>query len=279
MRDNDISISVTIGNTSSGDPIVKEYGVVFNTTTMGCLERMDISGLNLDTDVLTRIRALSYYRATKVAIKFYKPWWIPLGITKGGVSSSDLPISNVVYPSWNNDPDTRTVLMVSYCWAQDATRMGSLILDYNLVNLKSPILLCLSVHRTSPNSGPASLAPLVSTSSRKCTSPITGSPGPKINIPRVPSPSSAPASSNTCIQPFSGRNVARQLWMCGEATNAHHAWILGALDSAYIAVVGWLIKIDLSLSQGQLKASLVDAGPESIRRKWTKRLRIGTSCL
>jgi monoamine oxidase len=93
---------------------------------------MDISNLGLDEDTLTGIRALSYDRATKVGIEFSSNWWYPpLQKNIGGISSSDLPISNVVCPYWYDDDNTPAVLMVSYSGAQDATRMGSLVPDYS----------------------------------------------------------------------------------------------------------------------------------------------------
>ena len=118
------------------------YAAVFNTTTMGCLQQMDLSGLNLppgaslDQDPLTAIRTLGYDRATKVAIKFSQAWWIPT-ITLGGVSSTDLPISNVVYPSWNDETEPH-VIIVSYSWAQDATRMASLMTPESSIGGKFP---------------------------------------------------------------------------------------------------------------------------------------------
>ena len=124
-----------------------EYDMVFNTTAIGPLQRINLQGLGLPDKVLTGIRSLSYDRATKVAIRFSKQWWNP-NSTKiyEGVSSSDLPISNIVYPSWNDDEDNPAVLMVSYSWAQDATRMASLVPDYTIVQptINDPIVtLCL----------------------------------------------------------------------------------------------------------------------------------------
>jgi monoamine oxidase len=111
------------------------YDMVFNTTAMGPLQRMDLSGLNLPNVVLDAIRSLSYDRATKVAIKFKQAWWKTLYNISGGISKSDLPISNVVYPSWDVG-DGPAVLMVSYSWAQDATRMGSMVADYSVPGVK-----------------------------------------------------------------------------------------------------------------------------------------------
>ncbi|KAF5227689.1 hypothetical protein FOXYS1_16052, partial [Fusarium oxysporum] len=58
------------------------YDMVFNTTAMGPLQRMDISGLvpgfglpQTQRNILTGIRALSYDRSCKVAVKFKSRWW------------------------------------------------------------------------------------------------------------------------------------------------------------------------------------------------------------
>ena len=52
-----------------------EYDMVFNTTAMGPLQHMNLEGLGLPGKILTGIRTLSYDRATKVAIRFSRPWW------------------------------------------------------------------------------------------------------------------------------------------------------------------------------------------------------------
>lgn len=64
----DSTIAVTWGKTDSAQQ-TKKYDYVICTTSLGCLQRMDLSGLNLTHEVLTGIRSLAYDRATKVAIK------------------------------------------------------------------------------------------------------------------------------------------------------------------------------------------------------------------
>ncbi|KAK0648317.1 hypothetical protein B0T16DRAFT_348400 [Cercophora newfieldiana] len=136
------SIQVTTG-AGKTPPTTTPYDMVFNTTALGPLQRMDLSGLNLDRPILDGIRSLSYDRATKVAIKFNTRWWksfYPDDASRnlgGGVSSSDLPISNVVYPSWD-DGDGTNVLIVSYTWAQDAARMAALVPDYTDPSTPTP---------------------------------------------------------------------------------------------------------------------------------------------
>lgn len=113
----------------------RRYTSVICTTTLACLQRVDTTDLELPTTTRDALRTLHYDSSTKVAIKFDRPWWaIECGITKGGVSNTDLPIRVCVYPSYNvDDPqDQNAILLASYTWAQDATRIGS------LVNLDSP---------------------------------------------------------------------------------------------------------------------------------------------
>ncbi|KAL9572060.1 hypothetical protein ACKAV7_003777 [Fusarium commune] len=76
------------------------------------LQRMDIQGLvpgfglpPTQKKILTGIRSLSYDRAYKIAIIFKSYWWKGMYqnskdyITIGGVSSTDLSVSNIIYPS------------------------------------------------------------------------------------------------------------------------------------------------------------------------------------
>jgi len=64
----DKTITVTYGSTVAQQKSAN-YRHVICTTALGCLQRMDLSGLNLSDGVLGGIRTLSYDRATKVAIK------------------------------------------------------------------------------------------------------------------------------------------------------------------------------------------------------------------
>ncbi|EXJ72280.1 uncharacterized protein A1O5_04784 [Cladophialophora psammophila CBS 110553] len=254
----DIAVSVVGGQ-------AQNYESVINTTTMGCLGRMDIAGLQLDDDVLTGVRALSYDRATKVAIKFNSDWWTPL-LNKqasrnpkipgpdnnppavsflGGVSSTDLPISNVVYPSWQDEGST--ILMISYAWAQDATRMTSLIPDYagqTQINNQDPVaVLCMRYLAQLWQQIPG--APTLDELQNKyyqshhawawANDPNTAGafalfgPGQFSYLyPLMQQPHCRGDGSNKV-----------GFYFAGEATSAHHAWISGAFDSAYTTVWQW----------------------------------------
>jgi monoamine oxidase len=108
------------------------YATVFNTTSLACLQRIDITQLELMPSQKDAIRALHYDDSAKVAIRFKRPWWITdCKITKGGTANTDLPLRTCVYPSYNlHDPPTKpAVLLCCYVWAQDANRIGSLVRD------------------------------------------------------------------------------------------------------------------------------------------------------
>ena len=70
----------------------QQYAAVFNTTTLACLQRMDLTELELLYEQKDAIRALHYDTASKVGVKFKKPWWREYGITKGGLGKTDMPI-------------------------------------------------------------------------------------------------------------------------------------------------------------------------------------------
>lgn len=271
-------VSVTV---AGQQPV--EYDMVFNSTAMAPLQQMDLQGLGLPDHILTGIRSLSYDHATKVVIRFSKPWWNPVPHTVyGGVSQTDLPISNVVYPSWDDGPDNPAVLMVSYSWAQDATRMASLVPDYTLVPPSKDdtiVTLCLQnlVKLWSGQPNPPTFEDLYGMYMTHHAwawehDPWTGGafalfgPGQFKNVyPRF--------QELLCGDKFA---------MCGEALSAHHAWISGALDSAYVKMYLFLISRGRTGDLEKLKASIFGGGKGKHAEemdeelvKWTVRLGDG----
>lgn len=232
------TIKVTYKN-AGGFKSSTDYKAVFNTTTLGCLQRMDLTGLNLDADNICAIRSLSYDRATKVAIKFSKPWWRDL-IPNGGVSSTDLCVGSVVYPSWDDGPDTAHTIIVSYTWAQDATRMAALC-DKNDKESTDPneeiLQLCLrdlAMLWTKNTKYPQTVEGL---QDLYCAHHV---------FAWSHDPHSAgafalfgPGQFEYLYKQFTVPLVGNKLSICGEAISAHHAWISGAFDSAYNAVLTW----------------------------------------
>ncbi|KAK3322949.1 hypothetical protein B0H66DRAFT_217430 [Apodospora peruviana] len=120
-----------------GEDAPRTYHTVFNSAPLGAMQHMQLEGLNLDWDVKRAIRNLGYGASCKVGIRFKTLWWLkePYNITEGGVAKTDLPIRTCVYPSYNvhdDDPDREHrnepgVLLASYTWSQEANRIGALI--------------------------------------------------------------------------------------------------------------------------------------------------------
>jgi len=112
-----------------------EYAHVISTIPIPVLRTIDLTGSNLDIVQSNALRQLQYGPSIKVGILFKETWWTT-GKNKrgelfnivGGQSYTDLPIRTIVYPSYGVDTDTPSkTLIASYCWTDDASRMGSLI--------------------------------------------------------------------------------------------------------------------------------------------------------
>ena len=249
---------VTIRLEVEGEKSAREYDAVFNSAPLGAMQRMDLRGLNLNWGTKQAIRSLGYGASCKVGVKFKYRWWVEerdLLITKGGVGKTDLPIRNCVYPSYNlttkdaSDPKQGDegkkpgVLLCSYTWSQEAQRIGTLI---------------------HPEGGP-------STETELKTLLID-------NLARLHTPSNKPGDyerlkkliGDAYITHFAydwyndlgttgafayfgpGQFGAMYPWIAnrndgnhiiiGEAASAHHAWVVGALESAVRGVYQFLFQ-------------------------------------
>jgi monoamine oxidase len=75
----------------------QHYSAVINTTTLGALQKMDLTGMALPYGMKTAIRVLHYDTSTKVGIKFKKMWWkdpafMENPIDCGGVAKTDMSL-------------------------------------------------------------------------------------------------------------------------------------------------------------------------------------------
>lgn len=221
------------------------YTTVFTTTSLGCLQRIDLTALSLHPSQKDAIRALHYDDSAKVAIKFSYPWWIvDCGITSGGTGNTDIPIRTCVYPSYNlhDGPKKEAVLLCSYTWSQDATRIGSLINRHSpegegeLLEVMFDNLARLhedNYHTETEGKGTLS----------ELRDIIKGA----YVTHHAFSWSHDPFTSGAfaLYGPGQFRNLAPYLrrpaadsrfHICGEHVSCHHAWIVGSLNSAYMAV-------------------------------------------
>ncbi|KAH6856062.1 hypothetical protein B0I37DRAFT_67638 [Chaetomium sp. MPI-CAGE-AT-0009] len=252
------AISIDRSSTEDGNMSVKcagetdsrsGYSTVFNTTTLACLDRMDLRTLELHPVQKDAIRSLHYDNSVKVAIKFSRPWWITdCKITQGGVASTDRPLRTCVYPSYNcvDDPNKPSVLLASYTWAQDATRMAAL------------------TNRASPTGEDELVDLILHDLARLHAGPVKADGTPKITYAELKKLYLAHHAYSWSDDPYTGGAFAlfapgqyskfythltrpaadSKFHMVGEASSAHHAWIVGALDSAHAAVYRFLKRFD-----------------------------------
>ncbi|TDZ99586.1 putative bifunctional amine oxidase [Colletotrichum sidae] len=111
-----------------------EYAHVISTVPLGALQVINTTELDLNYFQNTAIRTLNYDPSTKIGFKFKTRWWehLATGPFVGGQSFTDLPIRRCVYPSYGPDiagaPGT---MIASYVWGQDASRLGSYLNPHN----------------------------------------------------------------------------------------------------------------------------------------------------
>ncbi|KAG1779144.1 hypothetical protein EV702DRAFT_123981 [Suillus placidus] len=226
--------------TPSGQSSIRQYDSVFNTTPLGCSQSMDLIDAELHPVQRDALRCLRYDTSCKVAIKFKTAWWITrCGITKGGTSFGDIPIRTCCYPSHSihDDPKKPTVLIASYTVGQDAQRIGTLI------NRESP-------------SGESRLKEVVLRDLARLHA------GSGITYDFLAAQYIAHHAYDWRDNPFSGGAFAifapgqfshlypyltrpaadGKLHFAGEASSAHHAWVVGALESAQRAVILSLLR-------------------------------------
>lgn len=258
MKSDEKTISIVYSGSPQPAP-PNDYTAVFSTTTFGCLQHMDIQGLCLSPDNLRGIRALGYDGTTKVTIKFKNPWWHGL-IPKGGVSSTDLCISNVIYPSWDDGPDSAYTIIVSYSWARDATRMAALINvnDQESMDYTDPIIqVCLRdlVTLWSNTKYPQTVEGLQNAYIAHHAFSWSHNPHTAGAFAFF-----GPGQFRYLYPQFTRPLCDNKLSICGEAISAHHAWISGAFDSAYNAVYTWCMANGYNDAAQKLKDSPFGGG-------------------
>ncbi|KAK6538585.1 hypothetical protein TWF694_010163 [Orbilia ellipsospora] len=255
---------------TNGQAQSKRYATVFCTTSLPCLQHINpfgpldnpSLGIQLSQNQQIAIRSLHYDLSVKVAIKFTESWWIQdcqIGTVAphGGSGSTDLPIRTVVYPSWYDGPGVPAVLLASYTWSQDSTRIGALAKDpvalrrqvvEDLARLHYPVNQIIT---------PKFLEDRIM-SIDICdwnTDPYTGGAfalfGPsqfQVLYPSITTPAA------------NGR-----FHICGEHASAHHAWIAGSMSSVIQALaiyanthrantlVDWLDKLEFKGKEGVVR--------------------------
>ncbi|KAG2133638.1 uncharacterized protein EDB93DRAFT_1173834 [Suillus bovinus] len=226
--------------TPSGQSSIRRYDSVFNTTPLGCSRNMDLVDAELYPAQIDALRCLRYDTSCKVAIKFQTPWWITrCGITKSGTSFGDIPIRTCCYPSHSihDDPKEPAVLIASYTVGQDAQRIGTLInrdSPSGESQLKELVLRDLArLHARSGITYDFLEAQYITHHAYDWRdNPFSGGAFTVF----------APGQFRH-LYPYLIRPAADgKLHFAGEASSAHHAWVVGALESAQRAVILSLLR-------------------------------------
>lgn len=243
------SIGLKIKHTDYPDHITEErkYFAVFNSTTLGALQRMDLTQADLNYGTKQAIRSLGYGASCKVGMKFKTAWWMkePLNINRGGIGKTDLPLRVCVYPSYSvgDEKCEPAVLLCSYTWAQDAQRIGSLISSTSPTGeneLKEVLFHNLALLHASDKLPYEKLLAIIKDQY------ITHHAYDWYHDPNMSGafayfgPGQFSDMWSQIIKPNGW------LFLIGEAASAHHAWIVGALESSVRAVYQLLEQLELT---------------------------------
>lgn len=226
----------------------KSYDAVFNSVPLGCMRRMDLRKLPLTYGTKQALRSLNYGASTKVGMRFKNMWWRqdPFNIS-GGLGKTDLPLRVCVYPSYNleDQPENGGVLLCSYCWAQDADRMGALIDNDGLGGDKPQKLKELLIHnltllhcKTGDQDDYNKVRQLIVGADGTNLQEIHGFDWTRNELSTGAFAWFGPGQFWNMypeIISTDGRHI-----VIGEIASSHHAWIVGALESAVRGVYQFL---------------------------------------
>ena len=239
-----VNIRVTIQGKESEEEI-QEYDAVFNSAPLGAMQRMDLRDLNLNWGTKQAIRSLGYGASCKVGIHFKYRWWVEdesLSITRGGVGKTDLPIRNCVYPSYNltkADNKKPGVLLCSYTWSQEAQRIGALIKKgaepAAETELKALLIDNLArLHSKKPSDYTRLYKMIQENYLTHFAYDWYTDPGTTGAFAYF-----GPGQFKAMYPWIANRNDGNHI-IIGEAASAHHAWVVGALESATRGVYQFL---------------------------------------
>ncbi|KAH8429061.1 flavin monoamine oxidase family protein [Aspergillus melleus] len=214
---------------ANGTPETKTYDAVFTTTSLPCMQRMELSSAGLSRAQVDAIRTLHYDASVKVAIEFETPWWITMcNITRGGYAATDLPLRICIYPSYVTENIRPATLLCSYTWARDAQLMGSLMTDSSQLNEVLVHDLAL-LHYESAHLSHQDMRNEIERQFKAIHA---------YDWSQDPNTSGAfalfgPGQFANYYPELVRPAADGRLFLAGEACSAHHGWIAGSLDSAY----------------------------------------------
>lgn len=240
---------------------VFKYDHVISTLPLGVLQSVDTSTLNFDLKKRMAIRSLSYSSSVKIIMKFKTRWWQDANKMNGkpivgGQTYTDLPIRKILYPSYGvNCSDASGALLVSYTWAQDATRLGSRITPKTPSQrdikkedelIKDVLTQLTQIHGEMVRNEYTGQYYAFNWNDNQYSMGAFSFYG--------------PGEFKTLYRSMIKAEADGRVHFAGEATSVHHGWIEGALNSGYRSVMEILMKENkyLELENLKLDWGLVD---------------------
>ncbi|KAH6912095.1 hypothetical protein BKA70DRAFT_825599 [Coprinopsis sp. MPI-PUGE-AT-0042] len=209
------------------------YSHVISTVPLPNFSFIDTSSLKMDVMQQNAIRQLQYGPSIKVGILFKTAWWKDkqrnLNQAPGGQSFTDLPIRTIVYPSYGAGQSSR-VLIASYCWTNDAERLGNII-DNKVDGVLLDVVLrnLATVHQMDVD---------------ELRKEYVNHHAWNWNHDAWTGGAFAffgPGQYEYLYQALNLPAADGRLQWAGELLSIRHAWIVGALDSAWTACLRYLI--------------------------------------
>jgi len=214
------------------------YGHVISTIPLPVLRSIDLKKANLSLMHANAIRQLNYGPAIKIGMQFRTAWWTKandkdgqsLNIV-GGQSYTDSPLRTVVYPSFGDvKAGKTTTLIASYCWTEDAERLAALINSEPNALTETVLRELAGIHNVTIDFLRGQLIDAFSWS--WSLDPYTMGANAFFGPGKF-----GDAYTSLTIPAAKGR-----LHFAGEAISVRHAWVEGALDSAWRAVFELLLE-------------------------------------
>ncbi|KAJ3505079.1 hypothetical protein NMY22_g17706 [Coprinellus aureogranulatus] len=207
------------------------FSHVISTVPLPNFTLINTSSLSLSTMQRNAIRQLQYGPSIKIGMLFKTPWWKEHKQI-GGQSFTDLPVRTIVYPSYGEGQSSNT-LIASYCWTSDADKMGNLI-NSGVDDLLDDLVFrnLATVHRVDVDFIREQHVKTFSWNWNH--NAWTGGAFAFFG----------PGQYEYLYDALNAPGADGRLQWAGELLSVRHAWIVGALDSAWAAVVKYLYLSD-----------------------------------
>ncbi|KAG1808022.1 uncharacterized protein BJ212DRAFT_1303210 [Suillus subaureus] len=205
--------------------------ITYNSRVMAIGVKEDNSGMDVITNNKDR------HEFSHIGMQFRTVWWTtgmdlsgnPLNIV-GGQMYTDRPLHTVVYPSFGSiQAGMMTTLIASYCWTEDATRLGALIGKDNAMLVQLVLKELADLHNIDITYLHNQLI--------ECKGWSWSHDPYMMGVFAF----FGPGKFGNLYTSLNNPAVGGYLYFAGEAISVQHAWVEGALDSAWRAVHEMLV--------------------------------------